>query len=139
MKMRNYEINSFVGFLMEQELSAQKSRARTKFVKLTVKHLEEVEEGRMQLIKQYSNLDENGEPKLITSEDGKNQVFDIKDLNAYAREYDVLMNENFIIEETESNKNMLDAVKEAVLETDQTFKGDQAIVYERYCEIVEGN
>jgi hypothetical protein len=138
MKMRNYEVEGFIGFLMGQELSGKKSRARTKFAKLATEHMKEVEEGRMQLIKEYSNLDENGQPKTIEKENGQSS-YDIKDMTAFVKEYDVLMNENFIIEETESNKEMLEIVKDAVLETEQTFKGSDALVYERYCEIVEGN
>lgn len=138
MKMYNYEIESFVAFLMTLELAGQKSRMRTKFVKLALDHLKEVENDRIDLIKEYVELDENNDPKTTEDENGLTR-YEMRDIDSFKAEYDILMSEKFVIENLETNRNMLDLVKDAILNTNLVFKGQEALQYDRWCEICEGD
>jgi len=135
MRIKNYEIRSFVDFLMKLELAGKKSRMRTRFVRLLLERQNLIDEEHRDLVLQYSNLDDEGEPKTI-ERDGE-LMYDIKDIVSFNREYNILMNEEYIIEQTEDRKDMLLTVQDAVLNCDIVFKGTEALKYDRFCEIVE--
>jgi hypothetical protein len=136
MKMYNHELESFVGFLMEEEVSGKESRMRSRFLKLAQQQVKQIEEDRMELIKQFSYQDTEGNPQVDTREDGST-VFKLKDTEGFTKEYGVLMFEEFIIEATEDKKDMLETITNIVLNTSRKFKGEEALAYDRYCEIVE--
>jgi|GEM_PF-5572408 len=71
MKMYNIEVESFIGFLMELDLPAKKSRMRTRFCKLGLEKLKLIEEEKMDIIKKYANLDGNGEVKQVEDSQGR--------------------------------------------------------------------
>lgn len=89
----------------------------------------------MQLIKEHAHLDENGNPKVI-EKNGIKQ-YDIKDISSFNKDYSELLNEEVIIDESESNKEMLLSIKESVLNYEQELEGEAAILHDRWCEIVE--
>jgi hypothetical protein len=136
MKMYNYEIENFVIFLTNEEVNAKHSRMRSRFLKLVSAHLNQIEEERQELIKQFSYKDENGEPQTEAKEDGST-VFKLKDIEGFQKEYTELMLEEFIIEPTGDKENMLKAIQDIILNTNKTFKGQEAADYDRFCDIVE--
>lgn len=135
MRIRNHEIKRFMNFLMELELKGRESRLRTRFVKLLAERQKLVEDEHYQLIVQHSNLDENNKP-LIVERDGQT-MYDVQDIVSFNRDYHILLNEEFIIDETEERKEMLLLIKDVILNCEKTFKGEEAILYDRMCDIVE--
>lgn len=131
--MRNHEIKGFVEFLMLEELTGKFSRMRTRFAKIALAQLEQIDQERMILIQQFSFLQEDGKPKV----DPNTNEFMLRDKEKFADEYFELMSELFIIEEWEERKEMLEAVNHIVLNTTRTFKGEEALKYDRWCDIVE--
>jgi hypothetical protein len=135
MKMLNAEVNGFIKFLMSLELSGRDSRMRTRFCKLAQTRLDEINEERTELIKQYGVVDEDGNIKK-EERDGV-ELFVMKDRDAFNREYEIMMLEEFVIDETEERKEMLVTVHNIVLNADVKLSGQDALIYDRYCEIVE--
>jgi hypothetical protein len=135
MRIKNIEIEPFIKFLMSFELKGRESRLRTRFAKLLMERLKLINEENMDLIRQFGNKDENGNIKIV-ERDGK-RYYDVVDKDAYNREYFILMNEDFVIDETEERKEMLLFIKELILNCDMTFKDEEALEYDRWCEIVE--
>lgn len=135
MRIKNVEIESFINFLMGFELRGRDSRMRTRFTKLLMKQAQEVHEENMELIKQYSVLDDEGIPEII--EVGNKKMYNVKDKASYNKEYFILMNEDFVIEENEERKEMLMFIKSLILNCEMTFKNEEALEYDRWCEIVE--
>ena len=135
MRIRNHEIGKFISFLMELELKGRESRLRTRFVKLLAERKNLVDDEHYQLILQHSNLDENGNPKVIELNGQK--MYDIDNIVAFNIDYNILLNEEFVIDETEERKEMLLLVKDVILNCDKTFKGEEAILYDRMCDVVE--
>lgn len=136
MKMYNVEVEPFINFLMELELPAKQSRMRTRFCKLGIERLKLIEDERMEIIKRYANLNENGEINQVKDEQGR-LLWDVNDKNAYNNDYKELMIEEWIIEENEERKDMLLTLKDSVLSLDILLKGKEAVQYDRWCEIVE--
>lgn len=135
MRIKNFEIKPFIDFLMNLELIGKKSRMRTRFVKLLMERQMLINEEHQELLKQYSELDEEGNPKVV-EKDGE-LLYDVKDKISFTREYNILLNEDFVIEETEDKKEMLLTVQDIVLNCEMMFKGAEALLYDRFCEILE--
>lgn len=131
----NVEINGLIKFLMDIELSGKQSRMRTRFCKLIGERLKEIEEERFKLIDKYVKKDEEG--NFLTKEKNGIQIYDIENIESFNKEYEELMREELVIDETNERKEMLLTVRDILLNTEQTFKGQDAMNYDRYCEIFE--
>ncbi|XOS93105.1 hypothetical protein ACLMAB_05515 [Brevibacillus laterosporus] len=138
MKLANYELPTLHKILYELELTSKQSRMRTRFCKLLEDRIIEMEEEKNKLIHQYAEYDENGQIVMKKNEEGKN-LFTIKDVNvaAFNREIDILMREDFILDETEERKEMLLTVSNIILNIETPFSKEDALYYDRYCEVLE--
>ena len=136
MKMFNIEVEPFINFLMELELPAKQSRMRTRFCKLGIERLNLIAEERMDIIKRCAHLDENGEINKIEGDNGQ-LIWDVQDKDAYNNDYRELMLEEWVIELSEENKDMLLTLKDSILNLDIILKGKEAMQYDRWCEILE--
>lgn len=137
MKMKNQDIDGFVNFIMSEELGSKLSRMRSRFVERYAKQqLNLINEERMEIVSRYCAKDENEELKTITDEFGASR-YDIADLESFNKDYLELMNEYFIVEASEEKKEMLECIKKIVLNTPKLFKGNEALEYDKWCDIVE--
>lgn len=136
MRMRNGEIEGIKQFLLNEELSGKYSRMRMRFIKLLEEHQSQLESERLLLIKQFANLDASENPIVIN--DGNESRYDMNDIEGFAREYEIMLNDPFVIMETEENEDMLKCIKYVILNTPRSFKGESAILYDRWCDIAEG-
>src|SRR5690606_20232617 len=100
-------------------------------VKMLLNQESVITEEYQDLIRQFAKFDENDEPIIIT--DGNRSVYDITDKESFKVEYDLLMNEVFIIEENEERKEMMLLVKDIILNSEETFKGREALEYDKWC------
>lgn len=136
MKLKNREINGLIEFLMKFELSGKQSRMRTRFCKLLAEKSAIIDSEKHELISQFGQKDDNGQ--LITSvDDNGNSVYNLTDSNGFSREFNILMDEDFYIDETLERKEMLLTVKEIVLNCEFVFKGEEAIRYDNWCLALE--
>lgn len=135
MKIRNEEIVGFGNFLMDLTLKGSSSRMRTRLVKKLQKHLDDVQTEKDEIITIHGILDEDGNVK--TKEVDGREVYEIRDNEACMREISELYKEEFVIEENEENRQMLIAVREAVFNCNKEFQGQNAMLYDYYCEIFE--
>jgi hypothetical protein len=135
MRIKNIEVEPLITFLMEMELKGRDSRFRTRFVKLLMERQTLIEGEHKDLIKQFSSIGEDGQPNTI-EQNGKS-FYDVQDKVGFNKEYFMLMNEDFIIEETEERKEMLILLKDVILNCEMTFMGGEALKYDRWCDIFE--
>lgn len=135
MKMKNAEVEPLVEFLMSLELKGKQSRLRTRFVKLLAEQVQVIQDEHAELIKQYASFNDDGKPNIV--EVNGVQMYDVKERNEFNKEYGLLLSEDYIVEQTESIKEMLLLVKDIILDCDMTFSGREALQYDRFCEIAE--
>lgn len=136
-KLYNYEVEPFMKFLLELELAGKQSRMRTKIVKILNERSTEIDNDRIELAKEYAMKEEDGTPITETLENGQT-VYKMENRYAFDHQYGLLMREELIIVDSPDKQDMLDTVKDAILNTNQIFSGQQALEYDRWCEIVEG-
>jgi hypothetical protein len=135
MKIKNSDVQPLGGLLVDIRLKGMQSRMRTRFVKLLQQHLDILNEEQQEIVKNYAELDENGNPKT-RQENGK-EFYVIAEKEQCEKEINELLNEEFIIEENEANKKMLLVVKDLILNCDKEFQGAEAFQYDRFCEVFE--
>ncbi len=134
--MKNFELKVFGDFLYELSLKGKESRMRSRFIALIEAQLELIQKERDILLKDYAKTDENGE--VITEQDENGNPFMlIGDATTFNLEMAKLMQEEFIIEIKDDNREMLRIVAEAVLNVDKEFSGFEAESYNRLCDVLE--
>lgn len=135
MIIANADIEPLVKFLMSFELIGRESRLRTRFVKFLMERKNLVDEEHRELIRQFAKFDGDGNPIVIETNGVKR--YDVPDMVTFSREYALLQNEQFIIEENEERKELLLFIKELILNCQKTFKDREALEYDYWCEVVE--
>jgi len=131
MKLKNSEINGLAEFLASEKLVKKQSRMRTKFLKLLNESVNETEEFRKELLEKYSKKDNDGNALIETNS------YVLEDAEVFNKEFLELMNEDFIIDETESKRGMLQNIKRILENTNTEFEGVKAFQYDAWCEAFE--
>lgn len=135
MKLYNGELQRFCDFLLNQELDGKSSRMRSRFIKLAQERLTEIESEKMRLANKYAKKDESN--NLIIEEHDGVQTIALDDSISFQNEFREALLDEFILDETNERKDMLLAIKDCVLNSTQKFKGEDAILYDRWCDVVE--
>lgn len=131
MKIKNSDVNGLAEFLAKETLGGRASRMRTKFLKLLNEAVNEVEGFRKEILEKHSKKDSEGKAVI----EGNSYV--LKDPLAFGKEYAELMNEDFIVDETESKREVLQHIKRILDNTSAEFEGVQAFQYDQWCEAFE--
>ncbi|WP_196426576.1 hypothetical protein [Lysinibacillus cavernae] len=140
--MKNYEIGELQSFLFNLILKGKESRMRTRFIKLLEDQIELLKIERQQLINDYALKDENGkivtETKEIHNKEEEIVLFQCEEAEKEAQmQIMLMMNEDYIIEETADKIEMLTTLQSIILNCDLEFTGNKAVLYDRFCEIFE--
>ena len=131
MKLKNSEINGLAEFLSKEKLGGKTSRMRTKFLKILNEAINETESFRKELIDKHSKKDDEGNALI------ENNSYVLEDVETFNKEYVELMSEDFIIDETESKRELLQHVKRILENTNTEFEGVKAFQYDAWCEAFE--
>jgi len=135
MKIKNSYIEDFATFILSFRLKGTENRMRNRFVKVLQNHLKVLQEEHKELLEEYCKKDSDGNFNTI-NKDGKS-FYDIDDVRGFQVEFDILMQENLVIHNDEANKQMITTLKDIILNCDKEFSGQEALIYETYCEMFE--
>lgn len=136
MIFKNSEIEPLMGFLYEMKLKSKASRMRTRFISKLNQHVSEyITPEKESLIDQYAEKDENGEAILAENKKGIKLIED--KIPEFYEEFKILMDEDFVLDEIDSNREMILSVAESVLNYDIELSGQIAILYDQWCEKME--
>jgi len=131
MQLKNSEISGLAEFLAKEKLGGKTSRMRTKFLKILNEAINETESFRKELIDKHSKKDDEGNALI------ENNSYVLEDVETFNKEYVELMSEEFIIDETESKREMLQHIKRILDNTETEFEGVKAFQYDSWCEAFE--
>jgi hypothetical protein len=132
MKIHNYQLETLASYLHSLNLERKASRLRTRFKNVILERFQTVLNEVNEINKEYLMFDENNQPLL---KDDK-YLFrdDVKRLN----DINELYKETFIVEQNENNREMLESVKDSVINhSPEAFEGKDADIYDLMCELVE--
>lgn len=135
MKFRNYELNLLAQLLFQMKLSGKKSRMRTRFILQVETYLKNTLEPELQvLVEEYGLRDIDNE--LIPSIEGGYELIPEK-AEEYHKEYNTILEEYYIVEVNETNRDMIQSIAEALLDCEIELSNDEAVLYDRWCEQFE--
>ena len=156
LKFKNYHVYnsplSLQMWLLSLELDRKPSRARSRFIKMTVENAKAIEEYRQELIKKYGKYNEKKvtrdgkevvEKELVRNmtvdpETGKEvEQIQLADAGAYNKEFGELLEEDFIIDVTPAVEVTINTIKDLVLNTNAKFSGKLATLYDEWCDCFE--
>lgn len=150
-KIKNKYVLGLASWLNDLQLYGKESRERTRFVSVLSERLAETDKFRNSMVEKYVEKGEDGKSKTKVGDDGV-EVWDIKaeELPKFEKEYNELMDEDFVLDVLDGNKEKTKVVKDIVLNTDYKFgpkEGDsvqekmakirQAAEYDKWCEAFE--
>ncbi|MDX5474127.1 MAG: DUF1617 family protein, partial [Bacillaceae bacterium] len=101
------------------------------FIKILDEREKEISQFRNEIVQKYGKKDKNGD---LVIEDNQ---YILEDPVTFNKEMNELMSEEFIIDETESNKELLTHIRTILESSKQTFKGTDAFLYDQWCEAFE--
>jgi hypothetical protein len=132
-KLQNQYIITLIPFLQNMKLKGERSRARSKFLSLAMDSYYSLHESEVELLKEYAELDEAGEPKQ--GESG----FTLKKETAmeYLVERDKLFTEVAEIEGGTYTSH-LELMRQILADYDEELDGDNAALYDALCDAFEG-
>ncbi|WP_416144898.1 hypothetical protein [Planococcus koreensis] len=130
----NKHVVKTINFLYEMPLKGRQSRHRTKLVKLLDAHLVTVTDDERQLLKEHCHLNEEENPKTI--EVNGQEIWDVKDAEAYSKDRTELLEELFILEGG-AHEALVATVSNALEEYDGDLQGPDAVFYDVLCEVFE--
>jgi len=141
--LSNYLVLPLFNFLGEMNLVGKESRTRTRFIKMILDRAKEIEQERLDLLKKHAAKDADGKTiyfdkdKQETTDESIAQNIKIGNSEGFAKEYNELLGEKFIIDVMDSSKETLNGIKEILLNTDSSFKGNDAAIYDEICTAFE--
>jgi hypothetical protein len=128
-KLKNKYLIPLVPFLQGLKLKGERSRARSKFLALTMTAYTSLHDSEVELLKECAVLDENGEPKV-----GENG-FTLKDdsVKEYLTERQKLFDE---IAEIEGGTYVshLELMRQILADYDEELSGENAELYDVLCD-----
>lgn len=135
-EIKNGLLQESIQLLYDLSLKGKQSRHRTRFIKKMAERLKEVEEQRQELLEEHARKDEKGQ--AVMKKGG--EEFDIPDKNKpkLHKEVEELFKESLVIEGGD-NEETLKTVHTILIDTDKTFSGREAVVYDYLCEQFERN
>jgi hypothetical protein len=163
LKLKNYffigspELRSigFHDWLAGQMLHGQVSRARTRFLQSIAPRVAEIDNVRLELLKKYAEKriveqedkkvelpvmtyvnKETGE-ELDTTDANLGKRFKIADVDGFNKEYQDYLNEDYVIDVTPANKDIIYGVRDLLLNSHEEFSGRMALLYDEFCNAFE--
>ena len=148
LKLKNRLIPPLYEWLIGIFLIGKESRERIKFNKILLEKIKEIGDIKEDMIKPFCKIDDKGKLKskketLGKDEKGKDiirDVFDFKNKKAkekFLKEWEVYMEEEFVVDVLEGNKSKVYTIKEILLNTEQKFRGEMADLHNEWCEVFE--
>jgi hypothetical protein len=132
-KLQNRYIITLIPFLQGMKLRGERSRARSKFLALTMDVYHSLHESEVELLREYAVLDDGGEPKQKA--DGS---FTIREnvLKEYVVEREKLFSE---IAEIEGGTYVqhFELMRQILADYDEELDGENAALYDALCDAFE--
>lgn len=132
--IKNNQLAEFINLLYKLKLKGKHSRHRSKLLKCLGEQLAARDESEAALRKEHCNLDDNGEPKTVETEQGV--MWDILDKDAFTKDLVELMNEEIVICGP-NNEETIRTVADALFTCEEEFAGMEAATYDTLCELFE--
>lgn len=127
-ELENGKLTQIANFMYGLKLARKQSRFRRRFIDMLQERAKLVDEDRIELLKEHSNKDENGEPIIHEGS------YDVKDMTAFKEDLQELYAEKMVIEGGD-NREMIRTIKTALKKfEDVEYDGQESEIYDYLCD-----
>lgn len=133
--LKNYMLQAIVVWLAGEKLSGSQTRARSRFLRNTKALVDDVEAERVSIVQKHANKDAEGKPAL--KEDKLNYDVAEENLAKVNAEYGDLLNEDVILDLSDSMVADLEQVKAVLKGLDGKFTKADGDLYNAVCEVLQ--
>lgn len=141
---KNWQVIPLATWLSQLFLHGKESRNRTRFIKLLSERIQEIEKERIGLMEKHQAKNKKGKPLWIDengkdTEDrmkGKNYKIDQKE--KFDKEFNDYFAEDFVLDVSPAKQETIYNVRDLVLNTEKEFAGNEALMYNSWCDSFEG-
>ena len=133
LNIKNLYVNFLYGAL-DVPLHGEERRARTKFAEIVRAKLQEIEDARIDLLKQYAEKNDKGE--LIIKED-KNYDLSQENLEKFNEEYRKYLDEMWVIDILPSNKVNLKMIRDIMKKSNKQYQTAEGEIFDRLLDEFE--
>lgn len=127
-ELENGKLTQIANFMYGLKLVRKQSRFRRRFIDMLQERAKLVDQDRIELLKEHSNKDENGEAIV---NDGK---YDVKDMEAFNKDLQELYAEKMVIEGGD-NREMIRTVQQVLKKfEDVEYEGQESEIYDYLCD-----
>jgi hypothetical protein len=133
-KFKKSQAGTFYRLLVNVKAKGRKTRAVAKFNKLIGIKLDELVEDEKNLIAQYYQVGDDGNP--LKNDDGKEIKLENANIDEYHNDWQELHDEDVVIDLTEYQP-YLEFLISALLDWDQDLNGVDAIIYDELLDLLE--
>ena len=133
--IENDKLEPTINLLGKLSLKGKQSRHRTKMIKDLVEGVKVYEDQRKEILKEHCNLNEDGEPIIITKGNGEKH-YDVKDVDAFSKDDRELLEETYTLEGGNVS-GYLKTMKDVLLECELEWSGHEADIYDYICDEFE--
>ncbi len=135
--LKNRHLEFLAIYLNKFAIAGNESRQRSRFIEIMKERLEEIDKERIQMAEKNSKKDKDGKPIKIESEKGSSYDLSKEGLKLFQEEYNTYLNEEYIIDILEGNKEKVRKVKELLLNSTIPVIETDAILYNEICKVFE--
>jgi len=132
LSIENMKLTGAINILNEIPLRGLKSIHRSRLNEQLQEHLKRVADEEKALKKEYSTLDEDGEPII------KDNKYDIKDLDAFKAAMKEFYDEKVVIDSGDLQVT-LKSVKQSLEDSEMELKGESAFWFADLYEAIQGS
>lgn len=121
-KIQNKFIPGFIGWIgLLGDVTPKQTRMRSRFMMLLITKLNEIAQLHKDVLIKYAKKDDKDQP--ITKDVNGVENYDIADekLETFKKEDQELLDESYLLDITEANKEMFETIKDLVLNTSYHF------------------
>jgi len=141
--MPEQNIISLGEWLVNLKLHGKESRSRSRFIKLVMDRVREIDEERQRLLEEYGSKDKNDQLIYFDKEkketSNRNEAISVKmkDQTAFIKEFNTYLEEDFVIDCSPETQDTIYGVKDIILNTNDEFSGLMASRYNEWCDAFE--
>lgn len=135
--LKNKHLLFLISYLNKFVIAGNESRQRSRFIASVIERTKEMDVERVKMLEKHSNKDKDGKSIKIKSEKGDSYDLSIENMTKFQNEYNDYMNEDFILDIAEGNKEKIRKVKELILNSTIPVAEIEAVLYNEVCECFE--
>ncbi len=122
-------------FFLDMPLTGSKARSRNRFIRLIAPMAQEVENERVKMLKDLSEKDEKGEPKVEKNQITGAEHYIVSTENR--KKVDEYLDEDYVLDILPSNEKDVKVAKDLLLNSEMKLNIELGDIYDKLCTAFE--